>query len=84
MLFSYSDVSKSGKQETLDGDMDVDETPTQPSASVKDATEESMSAMSPSYMSDASEAFAMSYQSMAQVKTYQWRGKNIFVRKSGE
>ncbi|XP_073952708.1 circadian locomoter output cycles kaput protein Clock isoform X2 [Choristoneura fumiferana] len=65
-VVNYSDVSKSGKQETADADMDGEEAPTQPSASMKDATEESMSAMSPTYMSDASEAFAMSYQSMAQ------------------
>ncbi|CAG4942051.1 unnamed protein product [Colias eurytheme] len=63
-VVSYADIQKSTKQEITD--MEVADQPEVSQPVLKEAPEETMVAMSPSYMSETSEAYGNSYHSLSQ------------------
>lgn len=68
LFFSYADIAKGMKQEGAEADT-VSEAEVNRGGMKEATTEDAMVAMSPSYMSDASDAFGNSYQTLSQVGT---------------
>ncbi|XP_038216199.1 circadian locomoter output cycles protein kaput isoform X3 [Zerene cesonia] len=63
-VVSYADIQKSTKQEITD--MEIAEQPDTNQSVLKEAPEDTMVAMSPSYMSETSDAYGNSYHSLSQ------------------
>lgn len=64
-ISSYADIDKNTKQENCETDV-VSESELNRNAMKETSSEDAMVAMSPSYMSEASDAFGNSYQSLSQ------------------
>lgn len=69
--FSYADIIKSTKQERTETEESVRDCDHNGSSLKDPSTEDAMVPVSPSYMSEASDAFATSYNSMSKVYKFQ-------------